>query len=185
VITACSACTSGSQGIGYGFETVREGKQDIMITGGAEEFHPIDAAVFDLMYATSTRNDDPRGTPRPFDVDRDGLVVGEGAGTLVLEGLERALERGAPIYAEVAGFATNCDGKHVTNPEAEGMQRVMEAALVDAELGPDDIDYINAHGTATEAGDIAESLATAAVFGDRSRATSATPSAPAGPSRPG
>ncbi len=167
VITACSACTSGSQGIGYGFETIRAGKQEVMITGGAEEFHPIDAAVFDVMFATSTRNDAPATTPRPFDVDRDGLVVGEGAGTLILESLERALERGAPIYAEVLGYATNCDGMHVTNPDAEGMKRVMEEALRDAAIGPDDVDYVNAHGTATEAGDIAESLATSAVFGDR------------------
>jgi 3-oxoacyl-[acyl-carrier-protein] synthase II len=167
VVTTCSACTSGSQGIGYGFETIRAGKQDLMITGGAEEFHPIDAAVFDLMFATSTRNDAPDTTPRPFDADRDGLVVGEGAGTLVLEALEHARERGAPIYAEVLGYATNCDGKHVTNPDAEGMQRVMEEALRDAGIGPGDVDYVNAHGTATEAGDIAESLATSAVFGDR------------------
>jgi 3-oxoacyl-[acyl-carrier-protein] synthase II len=167
VITTCSACTSGSQGIGYGFETIRAGNQEVMLTGGSEEFHPIDAAVFDLMFATSTRNDAPGATPRPFDADRDGLVVGEGAATLVLEALEHALERGASIYAEVLGYATICDGKHITNPDAEGMQRVMEEALRDAGIGPDDVDYVNAHGTATEAGDIAESLATSAVFGDR------------------
>jgi 3-oxoacyl-[acyl-carrier-protein] synthase II len=167
VITACSACTSGSQGIGYGFEAIRAGKQEVMITGGAEEFHPIDVAVFDVMFSTSTRNDAPATTPRPFDAERDGLVVGEGAGTLILESLERALGRGAPIYAEVLGYATNCDGEHVTNPEAETMRRVMEEALRDAGIGPNDVDYVNAHGTATEVGDIAESLATVAVFGDR------------------
>jgi 3-oxoacyl-[acyl-carrier-protein] synthase II len=167
VLPACSACTSGSQGIGQGFEAIRVGKQEAMITGGAEEFHPMDVAVFDVMFATSTRNDAPATTPRPFDARRDGLVVGEGAGTLLLESLERALERGAPIHAEVLGYATNCDGEHVTNPDAEAMQRVMEEALRDAGIGADDVDYVNAHATATEVGDIAESLATSAVFGDR------------------
>jgi 3-oxoacyl-[acyl-carrier-protein] synthase II len=138
-----------------------------MITGGAEEYHPIMSAVFDIMFATSTRNDAPHTTPRPFDVDRDGLVVGEGAATLILEDLERARSRGAGIYAEVVGYGTNCDGKHITNPEQAGMRRVMELALADAGLQPDDIDYVNAHGTATEVGDIAESLATNELFGDR------------------
>jgi 3-oxoacyl-[acyl-carrier-protein] synthase II len=167
IVTSCSACTSGSQGIGFGFEAIQSGKQDAMIVGGAEEFHAIDAAVFDIMYATSTRNDDPHSTPRPFDVDRDGLVVGEGAGTLILEELEHARARGAPVYAEVVGYATNCDGKHITSPDAEGMRRVMELGLEDAGLSPHDIDYVNAHGTATEAGDIAESQAMNQLFGDR------------------
>jgi 3-oxoacyl-[acyl-carrier-protein] synthase II len=167
VISTCTACTSGSQGIGYGFETVRSGAHELMISGGAEEFHPIMSAVFDLMFATSTRNDAPHTSPRPFDADRDGLVVGEGAATLILEDLERARDRGARIRAEVVGFGTNCDGKHITNPDMAGMQRVMELALADAGLRPDDIDYVNAHGTATEAGDIAESLAMNAVFGER------------------
>jgi 3-oxoacyl-[acyl-carrier-protein] synthase II len=167
VISPCSACTSGSQGIGYGFEAIRSGSQQVMITGGAEEYHPIMSAVFDIMFATSTRNDAPHTTPRPFDVDRDGLVVGEGAATLILEDLERARSRGAGIYAEVVGYGTNCDGKHITNPEQAGMRRVMELALADAGLQPDDIDYVNAHGTATEVGDIAESLATNELFGDR------------------
>lgn len=167
VVTACSACTSGSQGIGYGFEAIRWGKQKAMITGGAEEFHAVDAAVFDVMYATSKRNDDPHATPRPFDVDRDGLVVGEGAATLILEDLDHALERSAPILAEVVGYGTNCDGQHITLPDMDGMRRAMELALEDAGLDPGDIDYVNAHGTATEAGDIAESLATEAVFGSR------------------
>ncbi len=166
VITTCSACTSGSQGIGYGFEAIRWGKQDVMITGGAEEFHPIDAAVFDIMFATSSRNDAPHSTPRPFDVDRDGLVVGEGAGTLILEELEHARRRGARIYAEMVGYGTNCDGKHITNPDAEGMRRVMEQALRDSGLQPGDIGYVNAHGTGTEVGDIAESRAMHEIFGD-------------------
>ena len=167
VITTCSACTSGSQGIGFGFDAIRFGQQDVMVTGGAEEIHPIDAAVFDIMVAASTRNDAPHSSPRPFDVDRDGLVVAEGAATLVLEELEHARARGAPILAEVVGYGTNCDGKHVTNPDSDGMRRVMELGLADAGLAPDDIAYVNAHGTATEAGDVAESAATHAVFGER------------------
>ncbi len=165
VIPTCSACTSGSQGIGYGYEAIRFGRQKAMVTGGAEELHVIDAAVFDVMFATSTRNDQPTRSPRPFDVARDGLVVGEGAGTLVLEELERARDRGAQIHAEVVGFGTNCDGRHITNPDADGMQRVMELALADAGLAPADIGYVNAHGTATKLGDVTESLATHRVFG--------------------
>jgi 3-oxoacyl-[acyl-carrier-protein] synthase II len=167
IVPTCSACTSGSQGIGYGYEAIRFGKQDVMITGGSEEFHAIDPAVFDIMFATSTRNDAPHSTPRPFDVERDGLVVGEGAATLVLEELEHATRRGARIHAEVIGYGTNCDGKHITNPDREGMRRVMELALADAGLAAAEIDYVNAHGTATETGDIAESLATHEVFGAR------------------
>jgi 3-oxoacyl-[acyl-carrier-protein] synthase II len=167
VIPTSSACTSGSQGIGYAYEAIRFGRQTAMIAGGAEELHVIDAAVFDIMYATSTDNDHPQGTPRPFDARRDGLVIGEGAGTLVLEELEHALARRAAIHAEVVGFGTNCDGRHITNPDAEGMQRVIELALADADLRAADIDYVNAHGTATRLGDVAESLATHRVFGSR------------------
>ena len=165
IVTTCSACTSGSQGIGYGFEAIQAGKQDVMITGGAEEFHPIDAAVFDVMYATSTRNDAPQSSPRPFDRGRDGLVVGEGASTLVLEGLDHAQARGARIHAELVGYATNCDGRHITNPDREGMAAVMRLALADAGLAREAIGFVAAHGTATEAGDIAESLAMEDVFG--------------------
>jgi 3-oxoacyl-[acyl-carrier-protein] synthase II len=165
LIPTCSACTSGSQGIGYGYETIRYGRQRVMVTGGAEELHPIDAAVFDIMFATSTRNDEPSRTPRPFDRHRDGLVVGEGAATLVLEDLDHARARGALIYAEIVGFGTNCDGRHITNPDPAGMQRVMELALEDAQLTAGRIGYVNAHGTATKLGDIAESVATGKVFG--------------------
>jgi 3-oxoacyl-[acyl-carrier-protein] synthase II len=167
VIPTCSACTSGSQGIGYAYESIRLGRERIMLAGGAEELHAIDAAVFDIMFATSTRNDAPTTTPRPFDESRDGLVVGEGAATLVLEDLDHALARGARIHAEVAGWGTNCDGRHLTNPDAEGMVRVIRLALGDAGLAPDAVDYVNAHGTATEVGDIAESAATHEVFGAR------------------
>jgi 3-oxoacyl-[acyl-carrier-protein] synthase II len=167
VVPSCSACTSGSQGIGFGFEAIRFGRQVVMLTGGAEELHPIDAVVFDVLYATSTRNDEPTRTPRPFDADRDGLVVGEGAATLVLEELDHARARGARIRAELVGFGTNCDGRHLTNPDASGMEGVMRLALADAGLEPEEIDCVNAHGTATDVGDVAESTATHAVFGDR------------------
>jgi 3-oxoacyl-[acyl-carrier-protein] synthase II len=165
IIPTCSACTAGSQGIGYGYEAIATGKQTVMLAGGAEELHAVNAAVFDIMFATSKRNDEPDRTPRPFDRARDGLVVGEGAGTLVLEELEHARARGARIHAEVAGFGTNGDGTHITNPDVGGMQTVMELALRDAQLTPAAIGYVNAHGTATEAGDIAESIATHRVFG--------------------
>ncbi len=167
IVTTCSACTSGSQGIGYGFEAIEAGKQDVMITGGAEEFHPIDVAVFDVLFATSTRNDAPRTTPRPFDRARDGLVVGEGAATLVLEELGHARARGARIHAELVGYGTNCDGRHITNPDREGMAAVMRLALAEAGLASEAIGFLSAHGTATEAGDIAESLAMQDIFGER------------------
>jgi 3-oxoacyl-[acyl-carrier-protein] synthase II len=166
VITTSSACTSGSQGIGYAFETIRDGSQDIMLAGGAEELCPTEAAVFDTLYATSTLNDQPERSPRPFDVERDGLVIGEGACTLILENRDHALARGADIYAEIVGFDTNADGEHVTQPSSDMMQRVMEMSLADAGLDPGAIGYVSAHGTATERGDIAESHATERVLGD-------------------
>lgn len=172
VIPAVSACTSGSQAIGFAYEAIKFGQQDVMLAGGAEELCPTMAALFDALYATSTRNDEPELTPRPFDRDRDGLVIGEGACTLVLEELEHALARGARIFAEVAGFATNADGAHVTQPNADTMQVVMRLALQDAGLEPGRVDYISAHGTATEQGDIAESQATAAVFGGKTPVSS-------------
>ena len=167
VIPTISACTAGSQGIGYGFEAIHYGLQDIMVTGGSEELCPSHAGVFDVLYATSTLNDHPEQTPRPFDARRDGLVVGEGAGTLVLESLDHARARGATILAELTGYATNSDGNHVTRPDRASMARVMAEALASAGLEADDIDYVNAHGTATSAGDVAESNATAELFGDR------------------
>ncbi len=165
IIPTSSACTSGSQGIGYAYEAVRYGRVRRMLAGGAEGLCPSQAAVFDTLYATSTRNDSPTTTPAPFDVNRDGLVVGEGACTLVLERLEDALERGAPIHAEIVGFGTSGDGAHATRPDTEQMAAAMQLALEDAGLSGSDIGYVNAHGTATEHGDIAESQATAAVIG--------------------
>ncbi|MGY3941785.1 beta-ketoacyl-ACP synthase [Aeromonas tecta] len=167
VIPTSSACTSGSQGIGYAYEAIKHGYQDLMVAGGAEELCPSEAVVFDTLFATSQMNDTPALTPRPFDKTRDGLVIGEGAGSLILEELEHARARGAHIFAELVGFATNCDAAHVTQPQQETMQLCMALALADAGLAPKDIGYISAHGTATERGDIAESHATAALFGDK------------------
>ena len=166
IFTTTVACASGSQGIGYAYEAIRNGSQDIMLAGGGEELCPTQAAVFDTLYATSTRNDTPESTPRPFDRDRDGLVIGEGACTLILERRDHALARGASIYAEIVGFETNSDGAHVTQPSAPTMQRVMELALENAGLSPDAVGYVSAHGTATERGDIAETNATLGVFGE-------------------
>ncbi len=160
IIPTCCACTAGSQGIGYAYEAITDGRQEIMLGGGAEELHYLSASVFDIMFATSTVNHAPETVPRPFDVSRDGLVVGEGAATLVLESLDHALARGARIHAEVLGYGTNCDGNHIVHPSVEGMEAVMGLALRDAGLKSEDIDYVNMHGTATEIGDINESQAT-------------------------
>ena len=167
VIPTSSACSSGSQAIGYAYEAIRFGLQDAMVAGGAEELCPSEVAVFDTLFATSTLNDTPSVTPKPFDRTRDGLVIGEGAGTLMLEELEHAKARGAKIYAEIVGFATNCDATHITQPNRVTIQRCIEDALRMAELSPADIGYISAHGTATGRGDVAESQATAAVFGNK------------------
>lgn len=168
VITTSSACTSSSQGIGYAYEAIKYGQQRAMIAGGAEESNPAHTAIFDTLFATSTGyNQRTSETPRPFDATRDGLVLGEGAGALILESLESAQARGAHIYAEVVGFATNCDGKHITNPDSDRMAEVMRMALRDAGLTPKDIGYINAHGTATLQGDRAETKAVEQVFGSQ------------------
>ncbi|WP_022943862.1 beta-ketoacyl-ACP synthase [Pseudoalteromonas ruthenica] len=160
VITTSSACTSGSQGIGYAYEAIKFGRQKAMVAGGAEELCVTEAAVFDTLYATSCRNDAPKHTPRPFDKDRDGLVIGEGAGTLILEEYEHAKARGATIYAEIVGFGCNSDGEHVTQPTSDTMQTAITMALDDAQLNGEQIGYVNAHGTSTDRGDIAESHAT-------------------------
>lgn len=164
LIPASTACTSGALGIGYAYEMIKNGIQTVMIAGGAEEIHPTQIGVFDVLFATSTKNDSPELTPRPFDKDRDGLVIGEGAGTLILEEYEHAKARGAKIYAEIAGFASNTDGTHVTNPNKDMMRDCMKTSLSDAGLSCDEIGYVNAHGTATSRGDIAESNATFETF---------------------
>ena len=165
LIPTSTACTSGSMGIGYAYEAIKDGYQDVMITGGAEEIHPTQVGVFDTLYATSSKNDTPKLTPSPFDKNRDGLVIGEGAGSLILEEYEHAKARGAKIYAEIVGFSTNTDGTHITNPNKDMMAEVMKKSLKSAALNPDAIGYVNAHGTGTVNGDIAESKATEEVFG--------------------
>ncbi|EJG0690961.1 beta-ketoacyl-ACP synthase [Vibrio parahaemolyticus] len=165
VIPTSSACTSGSQAIGYAYEAIKHGYQTVMVAGGAEELCPTESAVFDTLFATSLKNEDPKSTPRPYDSDRDGLVIGEGAGTLVLEEYEHAVARGAKIYAEIIGFASNCDAAHVTQPQMETMQICMEMAMQNAGITAEKIDYVSAHGTATDRGDIAESNATANALG--------------------
>jgi 3-oxoacyl-[acyl-carrier-protein] synthase II len=167
VVTTSSACTSGSQGIGSAYELVRAGKQIAMIAGGAEQLDATAAAVFDTLFATSVRNDAPHDTPRPFDAARDGLVLGEGACTLILEELEHARTRGAHILAEIVGYGSNSDGRHVTQPSPTTMAQAMGLALEDAELTSEQIGYVNLHGTATEHGDIAESHATLQILGNR------------------
>ena len=167
VIPACSACTSGSQSIGYAYEAIKFGRIPMMVAGGSEELCASEAAVFDTLYAASQRNDAPTTTPRPFDRDRDGLVIGEGAGTLILEEYEHAKARGAKIHAELVGYASNSDGDHLTHPNTHTMELAMRMALEDAELTPEAIGYVNAHATSTDQGDIAESQATHRLFGKR------------------
>lgn len=167
LIPTSTACTSGSMGIGYAYEAIKSGIQTVMIAGGAEELHPTQIGVFDTLYATSTKNSTPKLSPAPFDENRDGLVIGEGAGTLILEEYEHAKSRGAHIYAEIVGFSTNTDGTHITNPNKDMMAKVMVQALESAQLSKDRIGYINAHGTGTVNGDIAESLATEEIFGSK------------------
>jgi 3-oxoacyl-[acyl-carrier-protein] synthase II len=167
VYTTSSACTSASQGIGFAYEAIKHGYQKLMVAGGADELSACQAAVFDTLYATSLQNDNPQSTPRPFDIDRDGLVIGEGAGALILEEFDHAKNRGAKIYAEIVGFGTNSDGLHVTQPDSLSMQVPMQLALKDANLAAEQIAYISAHGTATEHGDIAESHATYSIFGNK------------------
>ena len=160
-----TACTSGSLAIGEAYEAIAFGRQDIMIAGGAEEFSVTQVAVFDTLFSTSCMNDAPEKSPCAFDKSRTGLVIGDGAATLILEEMEHARARGANIIAEVVGFGMNTDGRHVTQPNAETMARALALALEDASLAPGAIGYVNAHGTATTLGDIAEGTAMQTVFG--------------------
>jgi len=168
--TCVSACASASHAIGNAFDAIRLGRQDVMITGGSE------AAVtkagvggFSSMKALSERNDDPKKASRPFDAGRDGFVLGEGAGAIVLEDLEHARKRGATIIGEIVGSGMTADAYHITAPHPEGLgaRNVMKLALADAGLNPEDVDYINVHGTSTPLGDIAEIKAIKAVFGEK------------------
>ncbi len=165
MVSTSTACTSGSQGIGYGYEAIKFGRQDAMIVGGAEELVTSAAAVFNVMFEASTQHEQPFTTPRPFDQSRDGLVVSEGAGALLLEEREFARRRGADIYGRVIGFDCTCMSNHLTIPAPEGIEPVFTKVLDDADCTPADVDYINAHATATTSGDIAESQATGTVLG--------------------
>ncbi len=164
IITTNTACTSGSQSIGYSYEQIAYGFQDMMLAGGAEELSAADSDIFDTLFAASTKNDAPKTSPCPYSTARDGLVIGEGAGTLVLEEYEHAKARGAKIYAEIIGFGTNQDGDHITTPNQNTMAKALELAIQDAGISPDEIGYVNAHGTSTPHGDIAESKATESIF---------------------
>ncbi|HEV8321190.1 MAG TPA: beta-ketoacyl synthase N-terminal-like domain-containing protein, partial [Myxococcota bacterium] len=167
VLSPNSACTSGAQAIGLSWELISAGMEDVMLAGGAEEVHYTTAATFDIVGAASHGfNDAPSRTPRPFDARRDGLVVAEGAGVLVLEEWERAVRRDATIYGEVLSFATTCDGEHMAQPAPAGMHGCMARALERGGLAPRDVDYINAHATGTDVGDPAEAEATRRLFGD-------------------
>lgn len=164
-----SACSSGAHAIGEAAEWIRRGRAHVMVTGGAEAtVTPVGIGGFEAMYALSKRNEDPQAASRPFDKGRDGFVCGEGSGIMVIESLTRAKKRGARIYAEITGYGASSDGHHLTNPapHGEGAQRSMRMALKDAQLAPDAVDYVNAHGTSTPVGDVAETEAIAAVFGE-------------------
>ena len=171
-ISIVTACTTGTHNIGFGMRMIQHGETDVMVVGGAEQAtSPVTVAGFASMKALSTRNEDPEAASRPWDRDRDGFVLGDGAGVLVLEEYERARARGANIYCEVTGFGMSADAHHITSPPDDGHGAVasMRNALADARLNTDDIDYINAHGTSTPQGDIAETLSIKAVFGDSTR----------------
>jgi 3-oxoacyl-[acyl-carrier-protein] synthase II len=167
-LSISTACAAGTHAVGEATRMIRRGEMDAMITGGVEAVvAPTCIAGFGAMKALSTRNHAPEQASRPFDRDRDGFVVGEGAGILILERLDRALERGAPVYAEITGYGTSCDAYHVTQPAPEGRGAVqcMRNALSDARIKPETIAYINAHGTGTPLNDALETLAIKTVFG--------------------
>lgn len=164
-----TACATGSHAVGDAFKIIQRGDADVMIAGGTEAvITPLGVGGFNAMKAISTRNDEPEKASRPFDIDRDGFVVGEGAGIIILENLQKALERGAKIYAEVIGYGMTADAYHITSPSpgGEGAARCMTIALRDGGLEPSKVDYINAHGTSTKSGDELESIAIKTVFGE-------------------
>lgn len=166
IMSPAAACASALHAIGLGYDLIRLGRQDVLLCGGAEELHPTVTGSFDILFATSTKyNDTPQKTPRPFDKDRDGLVCGEGSGLVVLEDYERARARNAKIYAEIIGYSTSANGLHVSQSNRGSMVVCMRQALRDSGVAPDEIDYINAHATATVQGDQEEAEAIAEVFG--------------------
>lgn len=165
-----TACAAGTNALGEAFRTIKAGAADIMLAGGTESsITPLSVAGFCAMRALSTRNDDPKGASRPFSATRDGFIMAEGSGILVLESLDHALERGAHIYAEFVGYGATCDASHITAPaeNGEGGARAMQAAIDEAGLKPEDIDYINAHGTSTDLNDKFETMAIKTIFGDK------------------
>lgn len=167
-----SACASSAHAVGQAYRLIRDGDADVMVAGGTEAaVTPLTVAGFAAMKALSTRNDDPATASRPFDVDRDGFVLGEGSGVVILESLEHAAARGAPILAEVAGFGMSADAFHITQPEPNGAgaQLAMRNCLADGHLAPADIAYVNSHGTSTPHGDVAETRAVKAVFDDHAK----------------
>jgi 3-oxoacyl-[acyl-carrier-protein] synthase II len=167
-----TACASAGNAIGDAMRLIQHGQVDVMITGGSEAaLTPIGLASFCALRALSTRNDDPERASRPFDKDRDGFVLAEGAGVIVIESLDHARDRGATILAELVGYGATCDASHITAPEPEGRgaAEAIRKTLADANLKLEDVDYINAHGTSTELNDAAETRAIKTVFGDRAR----------------
>ncbi len=162
-----TACGSSNHAIGNAFRTIQRGEADVMVTGGTESsITPLGVAGFCALKALSTRNDDPEAASRPFDNERDGFIIAEGAGIIILESLEHAKERGADIFCEIIGYGASCDAYHMTAPEpqGEGAARAMENALSDAKMNPEDLDYINAHGTSTKLNDKMETMAIKSVF---------------------
>jgi len=166
IMAPAAACASALHAIGAGYDLIRLGRQDVLLCGGAEELHPTVTGSFDILFATSTKyNDAPQKTPRPFDRDRDGLVCGEGSGLLVIEDYERAIKRNAKIYAEIIGYSTTANGLHVSQSNRESMVVCMQQALSDARVKAEEVDYVNAHATATIQGDQEEAEAIGQVFG--------------------
>lgn len=165
--TQVTACATGTHSIGDSYRLIQRGDADVMICGGAEAtIRPTGMAGFCAMRAMSTRNDEPEKASRPFDTGRDGFVMGEGAGVLVIESLEHALKRGARIYAEVVGYGLSADAHHITEPDPDGAARCMKMAIRDAGIAPEEVDYINAHGTSTPVGDRSETKAVKMALGD-------------------
>jgi 3-oxoacyl-[acyl-carrier-protein] synthase II len=165
----CAACAASAMSIGEGYDAIQLGRAEVMLCGGSEAgVTPLAMAGFAAMRALSRRNDDPAGASRPFDANRDGFVMGEGAAVLVLEELEHAHSRGARIYAELAGYGVSSDAYHMTEPDPEGsgQARAILSALEDAELGPQDVDYVNAHASSTELGDVTETAALKRALGE-------------------